>query len=341
MNGEKGQSLPLALIALSIGALVVAPFLGLMSNTLNSSQTYEQAIEERYAADAGVEYAVWRLKNEVPVVPQFTLNNKTVEVTIADQGDGLYRVTSTATSGDGSSTTIEACLLVGVDWLSDGHIVEDMAGDVYVDGDALLDNNVQVDGSVYATGSVTLDNNAEVTGDVVADGNITLNNNGVIGGNVSAGGDLILGNNSEIGSLEVIGNVCASGDITLYNNAIVNGNVYTSGSLEVAGNAIIRGNVYMSGDISRIAVENNARVEGDISISGSITGRLELGVNGVVTGAVWATGDISSVIRGENVEGGVYYPDERGYFDGWECPQMPAGAAGIAVQSWEISSGQV
>ena len=84
MKDEKGQSLPLALIALAVGALIVAPFLGYSGNALSGSRVYEQAITERYAADAGVEYAIWRLQMGVPEVPQFEINDKAVQVIIAD-----------------------------------------------------------------------------------------------------------------------------------------------------------------------------------------------------------------------------------------------------------------
>lgn len=336
INCERGQVLPLALMALAIGALVTAPFLGYSSSGLISSKIHQQAIDERYAADAGAEYAIWRLRSGGSSVPQFALNNRTVNVTIADQGEQVYSITSTATGDDGSSTTIESYVLVSMFWLSDGYIEENIEGDVYVNGDILLDENVIVDGSAYATGNIILDNNSEVTGDVVADGDIILNNLGIIGGSVSAGGDLTLGNNSEIGSIEVIGNVCAVGNITIYNDAIVNGNVYTSGNLELSENTIIRGDVYITGDIVRIIIVNNASIEGNIYITGSITDRLELGNNGVITGAVYATGDINNIIHEENVLGGVYYPDERGNFDGWQCPQMPAGESGINIQSWEV-----
>ncbi len=336
MNCERGQVLPLALIALTIGALVTAPFLGYSSSTIISSQIYEQTISERYAADAGVEYAIWGLKGGGSSVPQFALNNRTVNVIIADQGEEIYKVTSTATGDDGSSTTIETYVLVGIIWLSDGSIEEDTEGDVYVDGDILLDNNVTLDGSAYATGNIALENNAEVTGDVVADGDVTLNNNGIISGSISAGGDLTLGNNFEIGSLEVIGNVCAAGSITIYNNATINGKVYTSGNLELRENAILMGDVYITGDIARIIIDNNASVEGNIYITGGITDRLELGNNAGITGAAYATGDINNIIHEENVLGGVYYPDERGNFDGWQCPQMPTGPNGMNIQSWEI-----
>ena len=61
MKGQKGQALPLAMLALTIGALVIAPFLGHVSSSIIGSRTYGSAIGYRNAADAGVEHAIWSL----------------------------------------------------------------------------------------------------------------------------------------------------------------------------------------------------------------------------------------------------------------------------------------
>jgi hypothetical protein len=61
MNGEKGQALPMAIIALAAGALVISPFLSHASSNLLSSRFYDDAISEQYAADSGVEHGIWSL----------------------------------------------------------------------------------------------------------------------------------------------------------------------------------------------------------------------------------------------------------------------------------------
>jgi hypothetical protein len=61
MSGEKGQALPLAILALAIGMLVIAPFLGHASSSLISSRAYGEVIAHRNACDAGVEHAIWSL----------------------------------------------------------------------------------------------------------------------------------------------------------------------------------------------------------------------------------------------------------------------------------------
>jgi hypothetical protein len=61
MKGEEGQALPLAILALTIGALVVAPFLGHAGTSLIGSRFYAGIIHEQNACDAGVEHAIWGL----------------------------------------------------------------------------------------------------------------------------------------------------------------------------------------------------------------------------------------------------------------------------------------
>ncbi len=92
MNSEKGQALPLALVALAAGMLIVTPFLGYASSSLIGSRTYQQGMLEQYAADAGVEYATWQLKyngladsltTENPTAnDSITVNNMTVNIVV-------------------------------------------------------------------------------------------------------------------------------------------------------------------------------------------------------------------------------------------------------------------
>ncbi len=61
MNGEKGQALPLAIMALTIGTLLIVPFLGHAGSSIIGSRIYSKAMDYRNACDAGVEYAIWSL----------------------------------------------------------------------------------------------------------------------------------------------------------------------------------------------------------------------------------------------------------------------------------------
>lgn len=61
MKGEKGQALPVAIVALAVGALVVVPFLSHAGSSLIGSRVLGDIIAEESASDAGVENAIWNL----------------------------------------------------------------------------------------------------------------------------------------------------------------------------------------------------------------------------------------------------------------------------------------
>jgi hypothetical protein len=63
IRDEKGQALILALILLVVGGLIITSLLGLMNTGLITGQVYENKMHELYAADAGVEDALWKMKN--------------------------------------------------------------------------------------------------------------------------------------------------------------------------------------------------------------------------------------------------------------------------------------
>ena len=118
---EKGAALVMVLILLLISGLISGPLLSYMGNGLSTGEVYEKRVDELYAADAGVEDAVWKIQQgEVSLCPGnptysydiSDINGKSVDVTITSF-DGVgnltltYRVVATAT-GDGIGTEIEA-----------------------------------------------------------------------------------------------------------------------------------------------------------------------------------------------------------------------------------------
>jgi len=173
IGGQEGNVLILVLILLVVGGLILAPMLGLMSTGLIAGQVYEKKTDELYAADAGVEDACWQLKqtdpdpSKIPTTPEEPpltyslqpLNDKEIEVTIGmisgTAGDGIYKVTSTATSIGGSDTTIVS----------------------YVQTMPLFWGN-----AITSTADVRLESDSEVYGDVM--GNVTVGK-GTVDGSIS------------------------------------------------------------------------------------------------------------------------------------------------------------
>jgi len=125
-KNEKGQALVMALILLLISGLLIAPLLAYMNTGLTAGGVYEEKAADLYAADAGVEDAVWKIQKELTGLPPPScenpypsttynvtdINGKTVEVTITsllavENITVSYLVESIAT-GNGSQTSIEA-----------------------------------------------------------------------------------------------------------------------------------------------------------------------------------------------------------------------------------------
>lgn len=77
LKNEKGQAFILVLILLLLGGLIIAPLLSYMSTGLKAGMMYENKMMELYAADSGVEDALWKIKTEdesIPTFPEETIN---------------------------------------------------------------------------------------------------------------------------------------------------------------------------------------------------------------------------------------------------------------------------
>ena len=160
MNGEKGQALPLAILALTIGMLLIAPFLGHASASIIGSRTYADAIAYRNACDAGVEHAIWRLvygglQTSIPnpgdhitySLPE-TINGVTPTVT----------VTANTTGGGGAT----------------GNITNKIDSFDFDTANGYESNIIQISGSVYAIAYRGTSNKGNLkTITIAADGKIT------------------------------------------------------------------------------------------------------------------------------------------------------------------------
>jgi len=117
---EKGAALLLAIILLLVGGLIAAPLLAHMGTGILTGEVYETRTAELYAADAGVEDAVWKIQHQVDVptgcsndttrsynITDVNGRKVTYDITRANNVTLTYRVVSTATA-DGSGTQIEA-----------------------------------------------------------------------------------------------------------------------------------------------------------------------------------------------------------------------------------------
>ena len=135
---ESGQALFLALLLLGVGSLVLAPLLSFMGSGLKAGVVVEDKTDELYAADAGVQDAIWKINNlpdslpppyALEIVGQYydysiaELNNiEVIEVKILlydMDNSGTYKVTSTARG-------TEIVALIATVWLDFSGILDNV-----------------------------------------------------------------------------------------------------------------------------------------------------------------------------------------------------------------------
>ena len=90
ISSEKGQALPLVLALLVLGGLTIAPSLSYAATSLNSARILGESMNGVYAADAGVEDALWCLENGASPSQQLPENINKMEVTIQTEEKGTY-----------------------------------------------------------------------------------------------------------------------------------------------------------------------------------------------------------------------------------------------------------
>jgi cytoskeletal protein CcmA (bactofilin family) len=320
IRDEKGRALILALILLGVGGLTTTPLLAYMNTGLVTGKVYENKTAELYAADAGVEDAVWKIQQgDVPVCPGnptwsyniSDVNDKSVDVTITYvnnvTGDLTYKVTSIATTDSDSSTTIESYVEVVYGGSSGGSSVFDYAltslgGDIDLGGNSDVESDVELEGDIHANGNIYLSGNAEIDGDATATGVITTSGNADVNGEEIEGAESLVGPNidtlvaeckeeAQDGGCAICGAITRSGSWTpspgVYSNAEHvqgNMNINTMGTYTFGGTVCVDQNLSIS-SITTVTFNGPVYVQGDLSISSlaSVTFQGPVMVNGKLT----------------------------------------------------------
>jgi hypothetical protein len=102
MNNEKGQALPLVLIAMTIGTLVITPFLGHAGSGIIGSRIFGHMINEQYSCDSGAEHAIWNLTYS-DLADQLTAPGDSTSYVL---GEAVNGVTPTITVSNGWETIV-------------------------------------------------------------------------------------------------------------------------------------------------------------------------------------------------------------------------------------------
>jgi hypothetical protein len=132
MNSEKGQTFPLALIALAVGSLVISPFLGHASSMLTGSRIYGQAISEQYSCDAGIEWALWKLKGNPELTTNTSYDAAPLEPIPSEINNSSFPTTEIKFVEGGEDSKIET-----VEWETTGQGWDDHP--LYMPGPGTLD----------------------------------------------------------------------------------------------------------------------------------------------------------------------------------------------------------
>jgi Tfp pilus assembly protein PilX len=156
IRDEKGYILILALLVLVLVGLISGPVLSYMVSGLRAGHVFETGAAELYAADAGVTYGLWKIKDSglcpgnLPQNYNINVNDKNVAVTIANANNGTYKVTSNTTTGNNSHTTVVSYVDVTFMSFLDNAITS--SGDVRI-YDA-VNGTVQYGGDIFGEGNV-------------------------------------------------------------------------------------------------------------------------------------------------------------------------------------------
>ena len=91
-SGEKGQALPIVLALLVLGGLTIVPGLNYAATSLNNTRSINKSMDGIYAADAGVEHALWYLGDNLTPPTQLGENINQMEVAIQTEDKGVYTI---------------------------------------------------------------------------------------------------------------------------------------------------------------------------------------------------------------------------------------------------------
>lgn len=168
-GGERGISLPFALVAVMIGTLLLIPLLRFMLSRHATAQMYRSVLEARYTNDAAIEYVIQRLKTD-----------NTLRQALLDQRGTALAITDVPGPVNDITPVVEAVLVNPRPW----PWAMWAGSEVIIEG-----NNTIVDGGVHGNGDVTINgNNTHITGTVSAGNDVEIG-----GSNVTITGETIEG----------------------------------------------------------------------------------------------------------------------------------------------------
>ncbi len=275
-GNEAGLALVTALVLLLVGGFFVVTCVALLGTTLTANRMVDAEGLELYAADAGVEHALWHFKydmafqfptaggeNSIPF-PE-TISDRTVSVIVSNEGEYGYKISSTAVSDDGESTTVESYVaFLDFDWLFDSAITSP--------SDVVLMPGTDVSGNVKYGGE--LDNKGTINGNEIIDPEMAWPKASQLSGfywpevedltPLPTGSTIGISSGTEADPY-ILGPLSAAGDLTITGSgwAMLGGTLYIKGDLVIMPN----GTIDLNGQT--IYVEGNIQIQPNCIIVGS------------------------------------------------------------------------
>ena len=346
----------LALITLTLGALLITPTLSYTATAVKSSAIYRERAKEMYAADAGVEQAMWQVtdgplemnEGDPPeALPVFNLNGASVNATIerlVGEPAPTYEITSIATRPNGSSTRIEAYMYFGNPIFSMG-LASD--GDIDIGKDCTVDGDIYYEGAfIYGAGFVH--NGDEINGGLSFP-TVQENNNFADGFKKEAmDGGTWLGNYSIPKGTSpptpiLLGPLYITGDLTVDKDNVIDfqGTIYVEGSIDVDMESEFTGSgsIIAVGSIG-LAKTNDYGTSGD-SIIMSLNSNIIFKKEVVVDALIYApNGNVSfdkdAVVTG-SIIGGNIVVDKAASIDFHPNPSIEVPGGRIHIRKWQIN----
>jgi len=174
-KNKKGYVLVLAMIIMVVGALMLGVLFSYLETSLFLANRGEETAVTYYAADAGIEEAMWNMLHngnyslpadgEVNPPLELTINGKAVETIVTNplaMDEDIYKITATATGDDGGSTTLESyvmALTLNLSGFGDYAITSN--GSINIQPGTIIEGDViytdDIDGEENITGNITQD----------------------------------------------------------------------------------------------------------------------------------------------------------------------------------------
>jgi hypothetical protein len=166
-KGEEGVTLLVVLLMMTVGSVLIIPTLDFVSTSVQTGEVFEEKLEGLYAAEAGVEDALWKMANDKPSSFPYSyelsdINGMTVSVVIeaisviagqdvgtggvhdeyliitksAVYNDGIYDYTLSVTNEGTGNVKVEMILIdfpPGLDYVWDS-----TGGDLYGDNPTVI-----------------------------------------------------------------------------------------------------------------------------------------------------------------------------------------------------------